>query len=99
MWEQKSKTKDKVGPLKNKSSQIIIDDDGMCKVLNEQFQSVFTKESICDAVQIPRVRDAFIGDQNQVLSDIDITEELVKHYLIKLKLSKAPGPDDLVPKV
>ena len=95
----RTKSKDKVGPLKNKSGQIIIDDDGMCNVLNEQFQSVFTKESNCDATQLPTVRDAFTGDQNQMLSDIDITDELVKNYLNKLKLSKAPGPDDLVPKV
>jgi len=69
----KSKTKDKVGSLKSKSGQSIIDDDGMCNVLNEQFQSVFTKESNCDATQLPTVRDAFTGDQNQMLPDINIT--------------------------
>jgi len=29
----KSKTKDRVGPLKDSSGQIIIDDEGMCNVL------------------------------------------------------------------
>jgi len=95
----KSKTKDKVGPLKDKSGQIVIDDEGMCTVLNEQFHSVFTQEINCDVNQLPSISNEFKGDQNDVLSDIDITEELILNYLAKLKLNKAPGPDDLVPKV
>ena len=95
----KSKTKDRVGPLKDSSGQIIIDDEGMCNVLNDQFRSVFTQEVNCDITQLPRVRNDFIGDRSEVLSDIDITEVLVSNYLKKLKLNKAPGPDDLVPKV
>ena len=68
-------------------------------MLNDQFQSVFTREINCDISQLPRVQDVFIVDQKDVLCDIDINKDIVFKYLKKLKLNKAPEPDDLVPKV
>ena len=54
----KSKTKDKVGPRKDKNGQIVIDDLGMCNILNDHFRSVFTDEK--DLNRLPRLQDEFV---------------------------------------
>ena len=96
----KSKTKDKVGPLKDKNGHMIIDDLGMCNLLNEHFRSVFTVENnAADVGSLPMLQEEFTCDQLNVLTDIDITEDVVFKYLKKLKLNKAPRTDDLVPRV
>src|SRR5277367_1371747 len=53
----KSKTKDRVGPLVNKSGEIVLDDESMCNILNDQFKPVFTQEVNCVVSQYPRVED------------------------------------------
>ena len=96
----KSKTKDKVGPLKDKNGELVSDDLGMCTILNDQFRSVFTVEKDRDnGNSLPRVKDELTSDQVNDLTDINITEELVLKYLRKLKINKAPGTDNLVPRV
>ena len=96
----KSKTKDKVCPLKDDQGNIAVNDADICKVLNTYFSSVFTHENITTTNdEFPSLKQIFTGDQNDMLQDIEITEELVRTKLGKLCLNKAPGVDGLVPRV
>ena len=88
----KTKTKDKVGPLKDKNGILVSDSSGMCKVLNEFFSSVFTIEKM---ENIPKARTVFKEDRDKMLHDVDITEDLLYQKLTALRENKAPGVDNL----
>jgi len=81
------------------SGDMLIDDESMCNVLNDQFKSVFTREVNFDVTQPLRVQDEFNDDQSNVLSDIYISEEKIANIPKKLRPNKAPGKDDMVPRV
>jgi hypothetical protein len=96
----KSRTKDKVCPLKDDTGTTVVDDDKVCNVLNNYFSSVFTREDLnCEAEDFPILELLFSGDQNDVLQDVLISEEIVLSRLKKLNVNKAPGIDDIVPLV
>ena len=96
----KSRTKDLIGPLKNQNGELIIDDKESCQVLNEYFSSVFTIENTANLHLIgPKVEHIFTGDQHEMLNDFDITPEIVYDKLCKLLPNKAPGVDNLSPRV
>ena len=60
---------------------------------------MFTNEIMyANSNMIPNLDDIFTGDQNEVLCEVNITEDIVFSRLRKLKVSKAPGIDGLVPK-
>jgi hypothetical protein len=85
----KSATKEVIGPLKNATGQLITDDDEMCTILNKYFASVFTEED--KDITLPEVDVVFIGDQNEKLLDIHISQEIVYSHLKKIKANKSPG--------
>src|SRR6267154_3274211 len=87
----KSKTKEKVGPLKDESGSVISDSNGMWKVLNNYFSSIFTSEHI---EKIPEVKPVFKEDQGEKLQDIEITQSLIYDKLKMLKQNKARGVDN-----
>jgi len=63
----RTKSKDKVGPLKDLVGNVIDDDKGMCDMLNDFFGSVFTTENVAD---IPEVNRLFNADDSQKLNMI-----------------------------
>ena len=94
----KSKTKDRVCPLKDNSGNIVAEDVNICNLLNSFFSSVFTKEDTnCSEEDFPILRDIFSGDCDEMLHDIIVDDEVVMSRLKKLHVSKAPGVDDIVP--
>ena len=93
----KMKTKDVVGPLKNKEGEYVTDNAEMSNILNEFFGSVFTDENILK--QLPEVKSNFIEDNNHMLRTVSLTRECVLTKLLKLKINKAPGVDDIVPRI
>jgi len=48
----RTKSKDKVGPLKDSFGNVIDDNKGMCDMLNKFFGSVFTTENIADMPEV-----------------------------------------------
>ena len=90
----KTKSKDRVGPLKDSQGSIIDDDQSMCDTLNNFFASVFTKE---DTQNVPEVVNILNGENSQMLCATEITFEDVFNKIIKLKDGKAPGDDGFVP--
>ena len=70
----KTKSKERVGPLKDLAGNILDDDSSMCETLNTYFASVFTKEKTDN---IPEVKQVFHGGSSRLLSLIDITPDHV----------------------
>lgn len=91
----KTKIKDTVSSLKDKDGNILTDDIAICDELNKYFSSVFTKE----LTDPPTFTTRFIGNNDDFLNNIEVTEQLVFRYLNNLCVDKAPGPDGLSPKV
>lgn len=93
----KQRTKEKVGPLKDKGGQVINDEKQAANLLNEYFSSVFTNENYNNA---PVPKQIFQGNiQTEGLLDVEITEEMVANKLEKLDVNKCPGLDDIHPKL
>ena len=89
----KSMTKEKVGPLKNAGGEMFSDDQEMCHLLNDYFNSVFTNEKLDSGVI--EVEQVYKGDHANRLQNIEITNEIVLNVIKKLKNNKAAGVDDL----
>ena len=71
--------------MKVENGSMISDSNGMCKVLNDYFSSVFTCKNV---KKIPDARSAFQEDQQEMLQDIEITQLVIYEKLKKLKQTK-----------
>ena len=91
----KQKRKDKVGPLKNAEGKIITDGQETAEILNKYFGSVLTEEN---TKNIPEPKQMFEGSNEQMLTDMPITVDMVVEMLNNLKEDKTPGADELHPK-
>ena len=92
----KTKVRDKIGPLIDSNGELVSDRDSMAGMLNDFFLSVFTQE---DTLNIPEVSMIFRGNDEEKLKDILITKEIVTKEIDKIKSSKAPGPDEVFPRI
>ena len=90
----KTKTKDGISDLIMEDGSLSKSDEEKANVLNQFFASVFTRE---DLNNVPTLEDRLSSDD--VLSDIDITEEMVLKILTDLNVTKSPGPDGIHNKV
>ena len=68
--------RDVVGPLQDKDGLLVSDNVGMCRILNDYFSTVFTKEDING--KLPEVTKRFQGDSNCMLQDIDLTAQCIE---------------------
>lgn len=92
----KSKSQDTIPDLKlntNSTDSIATTDKEKAQALSDFFASVLKIEPD-DAIP-----DTWHNNIQTTLSDITITEEMVKKKLKELKISKSPGPDQLFPKI
>ncbi len=80
----RTKTKERIGPLKTEAGEII-ESGEMSNLLNDYFSSVFTREN---QDTIPAGEEVFHGEDNEKLRDIIITRQVV-HQLIRF-LSPLP---------
>jgi len=66
-----------------------------CNEFNIYFSSVFTNETLTN---ISEPVPVFNGGEDEKLKSINITEEMVHRCLSKLRVDKAPGADDMMPR-
>ena len=71
-------------------------DANVTRMLNSYFTSVFTNEPNED---VPEKRQVFNGREDEKLDNIEIRREDVYSRLLGLRVDKAPGPDNIVPRV
>jgi len=67
-----------------------------CDTFNNYFSSVFTSENIDNIEQPPLV---FQGTEGDKLKSVSITAEKVRTALSKMRIDKAPGVDDMAPRL
>ena len=82
-----------IGPLANDNGNHTNDENEMATILNNFFASVFTDED-CLSPQPPEVRRT-----EKMLSGVLIVESDILRTIEKIKVSKAPGPDKITPRV
>ena len=92
----KQRTKDKVGPLKDQNGELLVEDQKNAELLNGYFSSVFTQE---DVSNIPEPKIMFKGDNNEKLTELQVTPKEVLGKLENLKVDKSPGGDNIHPKL
>ena len=92
----KSKSNVRVGALENGHGQLITNAQEKAEVLNDFFSSVFTKEDVSD---IPVPDSCFTGSSSDRLCDIDVNCATIADKLSKLRSDKAPGDDNLSPRL
>ncbi len=91
----KTKVRDEIGPLKSGES-LFDTDEAMSEALNKYFLTVFTVERL-DV--IPQGDEIYRGDEVGTLTNISISREDVIRQIDRLKVTKAPGPDEIFPRV
>ena len=85
------KTRVKIGPLKDRSGEIVTDPLEQAGILNAHYATVFTR-SMND---LPVVESSM----EEVIDDVDVSIERVKNTIDELKEISAPGPDNIGNKV
>ncbi len=77
----RTKTRERIGPLKTEAGEIIVIGEKMSNFLNEYFSSVFTREN---QDTIPVGEEVFQGEDNEKLRDVIITRQVVQKEILKL---------------
>ena len=88
----KSRSKGKIGPLKDSCSNLITDSKESADFLNKYFSSVFTEE---DLQHVPTPTNVFSGEFNEFFKEIIIDENEVFCRLSKINVGKSIGPDEI----
>nr|VZI15341.1 unnamed protein product [Spirometra erinaceieuropaei] len=87
------KNKETVAVLKGENNEDIIENDAKAVNLSRFLVSVFTDETDFDETGSPA------GTTDEIIENIDFTEEDVRKELLALKEGKSPGPDQIPAKV
>ncbi|BHF75518.1 hypothetical protein SprV_0501861400 [Sparganum proliferum] len=83
------KNKETVLVLKGENNEDIIENDAKAEHICRFFVSVFTDETDFDEAGLPA------GTTNEIIVNIDFTEEDVRKEFLALKKGKSPGPDQI----
>ena len=90
----RTKNRETIGPLKAGDGELVSSGEEKSKIMNDYFLTVFTQETLQD---MPESEQVFNGEENELLTDITITKEIVEQEIDKLKKFKSPGPDEIYP--
>jgi len=88
----KSRSNNKIGPLKNSGGDVINGNKETANLLNEYFASVFTRENLGN---LPHADEVYHGSIEQSLSHVSITEQIVFEKISKVNVNKSQGPDQI----
>ena len=97
--QQKLKTRSAIPDLltqiggNNKEDNFTKNDVEKAETFSKQFSSVFTTEP--DSEEMPYFEEKIY---DEALSNIEITNTMVKEKLEKIKVNKSPGPDNIHPR-
>nr|VZI44544.1 unnamed protein product [Spirometra erinaceieuropaei] len=91
--DSRLKNKETVAVLKGENNEDIIENDAKAENLSRFFVSVFTDETDFDKAGSPA------GTTDEIIENIDFTEEDVRKELLAFKEGKPPGPDQIPAKV
>jgi hypothetical protein len=92
----KSNTKIKPGPIVRNDGCVMDGPHAMADEFNRYFSSVFTQE---DLTNVPVAEAVFKGREEECLTDIVITREMIRGKLGRLRADKAPGEDGMSPRI
>ena len=87
------KTKPRISNLRDASGLLVSKGEEKAATLNAYFSSVFTHE---EQSEVPSPPDRAL---TAYLTDINVTPAMVQSKLSILKVTSAPGPDDIHPRV
>ncbi|GAB0208321.1 mitochondrial enolase superfamily member 1 [Grus japonensis] len=90
---EKRRTRENVGPLRNETGDLVVQDMEKAEVLNDFFASVFTGKCSRHTAQVTEGRDWENAEPPTV------GEDQVREYLRNLKVHKSMGPDEMHPRV
>jgi len=90
--------KSDIGPLLNPQSQVLSDDKlEMCRILMDQFNSVFTTplphRQIHDPIEFFSCQSIPVNNINLHMTDITISEPIIMEAIAELSVNSAAGPD------
>ena len=91
----KLKTKTSVAPLlqdEKDETSTKFDDKEKANILQKQFASAFTKKTNAEVPVLDKKTEVN-------LPNINITEEMVRNEILKLKVNKTCGPDEMHPQI
>ena len=91
--QSKRKIKETVSAVKDKFNILTRDPKKTANLLAEFFSSTFVNEPF-----VPLGEDCY-KFSNELIGDLEITNDMVKKQLKKLVISKSMGPDNIPPKV
>ena len=80
-----------LGPLDDIHGNVVADELGMANILNDFFSDVFNRDFCFDGVQLENQSDDF--------RDCTFSRESVVKFLSGIRPHKAPGPDNIYPKI
>jgi ribonuclease P/MRP protein subunit RPP40 len=88
----KSKSKTKIGPLKNDQGELISECSEMSELLNKYFTTVFTSE---DLINIPIASSRAKSNNVEILEHLTIDESSILSAVNRLQDNKSPGVDEI----
>ena len=85
-----------MGPLRNSTGRVVSEESEMAGLLNRYFSSTFTQEQ---SGELPIAESIYRGGEEGLLWKIQVGVEEVKEQLGNPRGHKAPGPDNMHPRV
>ena len=98
------KTKDCIGPLKDKSGNFISDPKNMCEILKQQFEQNFNLQKSSEEVVLNNPKeneiqldDLFTTSEDDAFTQIEVTRADILSAIKATKINSAAGPDTIPP--
>ena len=93
---RKEQVRTSAGPLRNSTGRVVSEESEMAGLLNRYFSSTFTQEQ---SGELPIAESINEGGEEGLLQKIQVRVEEVEEQRGNLRVDKAPGPDNMQPRV
>ena len=92
--KRKAKTNNGIGPLRNSCDKIVNDNKGMCELLANQYDSVFSKVLSHEQYSDIECKITIPSTQYE-MPEIYFSKEVIRNALKKMRPNASPGPDGI----